>query len=205
VATSRITRPGSHIRNRFKGLIMNRTLLSALTLAVAALSAGQALADEPVGLTRAQVMAELAAARASGDLVGNGETGQKLNELFPGRYAKTVTEPGKTRDEVVSELAQARRNGDLLANGETGLKLNEQFPALYPAQPVAASKTREQVRQELAEAKRTGDILASGESSLKLNELYPNRYPSKAKGQQRAASSDHAAMSSSRDVVASNQ
>jgi hypothetical protein len=184
---------------------MNRTLLSALTLAVAALSAGQALADEPVGLTRAQVMAELADARASGDLIGNGETGMKLNELFPGRYAKKVTEPGKTRDEVVSELAQARRSGDLLADGDTGLKLNEQFPGRYPAQAVVASKTREQVRQELAEARRTGDIVASGESGLKLNELYPNRYPSKASEQQRAASSDHAAMTSSQGAVASNQ
>ena len=41
--------------------------------------------QEP-GKTRAQVLAELAEARRTGDLIANSETGAKYNEIYPGRY-----------------------------------------------------------------------------------------------------------------------
>jgi hypothetical protein len=56
----------------------------ALAFFTATMLAGAAHAD--VGLSRAQVRAELAQAQRSGDLVDY-ETGRKFNELFPGAYA----------------------------------------------------------------------------------------------------------------------
>ena len=51
------------------------------------------------GKTRAQVRAELAEAQRTGDIVANNETGEKLNEQFPQRYAKVL---GGTTDMRVS-------------------------------------------------------------------------------------------------------
>ncbi len=70
----------------------SRTLASALAAAVLAVSAGQVLAADPApqGKTREQVKAELAEALRTGDIVAGGDSGMKLNELFPNRYpAKT--------------------------------------------------------------------------------------------------------------------
>jgi len=39
------------------------------------------------GKTREEVRAELAEAIRTGDIVANNETGERLNEMFPGRYA----------------------------------------------------------------------------------------------------------------------
>jgi hypothetical protein len=146
-------------------------------LLVASLATGAHAQSEK---TREQVKSELAEAIRTGDVVASGETGLKLNELYPQRYpAKTMT-AGKTRAQVTAELAEAIRTGDVLANGDGGLKLNEVFPQRYPATTVASGKTREQVKAELAEAIRTGDVVASGETGLKLNELFPQRYAAKA-------------------------
>ena len=138
---------------------MNRYTLSALTLAVAALSAGHALAfDASAPKTREQVKAELAEAIRTGDIVVNGETGQKANELFPGLYPTKPVAQGKTRAQGKAELAEAIRTGDIVVNGETSQKANELFPSRYPAKPVAQGKTREQVKIELAEAILTGQM-----------------------------------------------
>ncbi|TXG94085.1 MAG: DUF4148 domain-containing protein [Rhodocyclaceae bacterium] len=139
--------------------IMNRYTLSALTLAVAALSAGHALAfDASAPKTREQVKAELAEAIRTGDIVVNGETGQKANKLFPGLYPTKPVAQGKTRAQGKAELAEAIRTGDIVVNGETSQKANELFPSRYPAKQVAQGKTREQVKIELAEAIRTGQM-----------------------------------------------
>lgn len=67
---------------------MNRKYLSTITLALAALAAGNALAaDAAAPKTREQVRAELFEAQRTGDIIANGETGAKLNELFSGRYS----------------------------------------------------------------------------------------------------------------------
>jgi predicted RNase H-like HicB family nuclease len=142
-----------------RNLTMNRSYLSALTIALATLSAGHALAsDASAPKTREQVKAELAEAIRTGDIVVNGETGQKANEMFPGLYPAKPVVQGKTREQVKAELAEAIRTGDIVVNGETGQKANEMFPGLYPAKPVVQGKTREQVKAELAEAIRTGQM-----------------------------------------------
>jgi hypothetical protein len=125
---------------------MNRSYLSAIALAVAALSAGHALAaDVDAPKTRDQVRAELFEAQRTGDIVADGESGQKLNELYPHRYpAVAAAAQGKTRATVQAELQEAQRTGDLVAVGETGQKLNELYPHRYPAAVAAAQgKSRE--------------------------------------------------------------
>ena len=111
---------------------MNRYTLSALTLAVAALSAGHALAfDASAPKTREQVKAELAEAIRTGDIVVNSETGQKANEAFPGLYPAKAAVQGKTREQVKAELAEAIRTGNIVADNESGLKLNQLYPQRY--------------------------------------------------------------------------
>lgn len=90
---------------------------------------------------RADVRAEFDAARQSGDLLADGESSQKLNELHPSWYAQRTIVAGKTRAQVLAELAEAQRTGDIIAAGETGLKLNEIHPGQYPraGRPVYAS------------------------------------------------------------------
>ena len=150
-----------------------RTPLAFLLATAFALAGAQA--HEPV--TRAQVIAETREAARTGDLMAPGDSGMKLNELYPDRYpvAAPATAP-RSRDEVLAELRAAIRSGDVLAAGDTGLKENELHPERYPANAVAAGKTRAQVRAETQEAIRVGDIVAAGESGLKLNEQFPRRY-----------------------------
>jgi hypothetical protein len=148
-----------------------RTTLSLVLLAALGTTA-QAQSEK----TRDQVKAELAEAIRTGNVLANGESGLKLNELYPQRYAHAPAAVATTREQVKVELAEAIRTGNMIANGEVGLKLNEEFPQRYPAVAVASGKTREQVKAETAEAIRTGDMLAAGESGLRLNQLYPQRY-----------------------------
>ena len=154
-----------------------RHTIFALALAAAA---GGAMSQGT--LTREQVKAELAEAVRTGDIVGNGETSQKLNEIYPGRYPAKPVAPGKTRAQVRAELVEAQRTGDIVGNGESGKKLNEMFPSRYPPKPVVAGKTRAEVKAELAEAVRTGDIIVNGETGLKGYELSPGAYPMQARG-----------------------
>ena len=84
------------------------------------------------GLTREQVRAELVEAQRSGDIVVAGESGKKLNELFPGNYPVKTATVVTSRAQVRAELREAQRTGDLVAVGESGKKLNELFPGLYP-------------------------------------------------------------------------
>jgi hypothetical protein len=161
-----------------KDFTMNRSILTAVTLAVAALSTGHALAADVSGpKTRDQVRAELAEAQRTGNILADGETGQMLKDLYPHRYPAAAAPQAKTREQVRAELVEAQRNGDVLADGETGQKLRELNPSRYPAASVTQVTTREQVRAELAEAQRNGDVIADGETGQKLRELYPHRYP----------------------------
>jgi len=138
---------------------MNRSYLSALTVALATLSAGHALAfDASAPKTREQAKAELTEAIRTGDIVINGEIGQKANEMFPGLYPAKPIVQGKTREQVKAELAEAIRTGNIVVGGESNQKANEMFPALYPAKPVVQGKNREQVRAELQAAIRSGQM-----------------------------------------------
>jgi Domain of unknown function (DUF4148) len=157
------------------------TTLRNTTFALAlAAAAGGALSQG--ALTREQVKAELAEAIRTGDFVGNGETGQKLNELSPGRYPAKPVAQGKTRAQVRADLAEAQRTGNIIGNGHSGQKINEMYPGRYPPKPVVAGKTRAEVKAELAEAVRAGDIIVNGETGLKANELSPGACPMQARG-----------------------
>ncbi|MBS3996701.1 MAG: DUF4148 domain-containing protein [Hydrogenophaga sp.] len=161
--------------------------LSVVAIALSTLVAGHALAADPAqAKTREQVRAELAQAQRNGDLIADGETGLRFNQVSPHLYSQaTVAAVGKTRADVKAELAEARRNGDLIANGETGQRFNQLYPQSYAATRTAApagealsqGKTRAQVKAELAQAVRNGDVIADGESGLRYNELFPSRYP----------------------------
>lgn len=111
---------------------MNRKYFSAIALAAATFAAGHALAaDASAPKTREQVKAELAEAIRTGDIIVNGETGQKANEFAPGLYPVKTAAQGKAREQVKAELAEAIRTGDIFANDDRGLKLNEVNPQRY--------------------------------------------------------------------------
>lgn len=167
------------------------TRLSVVAIALSTLVAGHAFAADPAAAkTREQVRAELAQAVRSGDLIADGETGARFNQVSPHLYAQPVA-VAKSRAEVQAELRDAQARGELIADGETGARFNEVAPAQYaavrtPAPAVATAavgKTREQVKAELAEAQANGELIADGETGTKFNQLYPNRYPQPALAQ----------------------
>jgi Domain of unknown function (DUF4148) len=180
VTTGQGHEPGLEIRNFPINEGTNMTTIRNTTIALAlAAAAGGAMSQG--ALTRKQVKAELAEAIRTGDIVGNGETGQKLNEMYPGRYPAKPDAPSKTRAQVRAELFKAQSTGDI-AHGDSGRKLNELYPNRYPPMPAVAGKTRAEVKAELVEAVRTGNIIVNGESGLKANELFPGAYPLQARG-----------------------
>lgn len=128
------------------------------------------------GLTRDQVKAELAEAIRTGNIVTNGESGQKLNELYPSRYLAKQEQVGLTREQVNAELVAAVRSGDIMANGERSRKLNELYPNRYPAKQEQAGLTREQVKAELSAALKSGDYFLNGEIGGKCNEVHPSMH-----------------------------
>jgi Domain of unknown function (DUF4148) len=164
-----------------------KTRLSVVAIALSTLVAGHALAADPsVAKTREQVRAELVEAQRNGDLIADGETGLRFNQVSPHLYSQ-ATVVAKTRADVKAELAQAQANGDLIADGETGARFNEVFPAQYAAartapvvEVVAQGKTRAEVKAELAEAIRNGDLIADGQTGARFKDLNPSRYPAEA-------------------------
>lgn len=83
------------------------------------------------GVTREQVKAELAQAVRSGDIMTGGESGLKLNELYPSRYPAKQVQASVTRAQVKDELAAAIRTGDFLANGEIDGQCKELHPNMH--------------------------------------------------------------------------
>ena len=92
---------------------MKRSALSLIALVSATVLAGPALADVSTGKTREQVRAELAEAIRTGDMPADGESGRKLNEVYPHLYPKQPAVAGKTRQQVKDELSQAQRDGTM--------------------------------------------------------------------------------------------
>ncbi|WP_237174053.1 DUF4148 domain-containing protein [Paracandidimonas lactea] len=116
-----------------------KTLITGLMLSFS-LVAGAAQAtpvDVPERKTRAQVVAELQEARASG-LLSSGELD----------YPPVISDrsSSKSRQTVLAELDAARKAG-MLSNGELD------YP---PASAVKSSKTRAEVRAELAAYEAAG-------------------------------------------------
>ena len=133
---------------------MNRKTLSIITLALATLAGGNAMAQNagPINtlaklqqahpssfspmlanqFSREAVQASLLAAQRKGEIVVNAEAGIPVNEMFPGRYPTQAAERGMSREEVLADLREALRTGEFVANGENGMKLNEIAPGSYP-------------------------------------------------------------------------
>lgn len=84
------------------------------------------------GRTRAEVRAEFATARKSGDLLASGESSLTLNELHTAQHPPLGVVGGKTRAQVLAELADAQRTGETVAAGELGPMLNATHPGVTP-------------------------------------------------------------------------
>ena len=140
------------------------------------LAAFVATAHAEAPKTREQVKAELREAIRTGDVFAGGDSGLKMNELYPQRYPHVAAVETKTRAQVQAELAEAIRSGTMVAAGEGGMSLRDEFPQRYPAVAVAPGRTREEVVAETREAIRSGDMYAAGEAAMKLNEETPQRY-----------------------------
>jgi hypothetical protein len=147
---------------------------TATALLLLAAFAATARAEAPK--SREQVKAELRDAIRSGDVYPAGETGSKLNELYPERYPHVAAVTTTTRAQVKAELVAAIHDGTLIPAGEGALTLRDEYPARYPPLAQAPGRTREEVVAETREAVRIGDMYVAGESGLKLNQE-SQRYP----------------------------
>ena len=122
--------------------------IAAAALVLTAAAAGTAFADETgyvqttSTLSRAEVLAELARARAAGEVNQPGESyGQfRVNEV------KSTT----TRAEVLAELTRARAAGEVPQTGEDYAL----FPQRAQTSATASGRTREEVRAEARRAAR---------------------------------------------------
>ena len=151
--------------------------ITRITLSLALLATVSTAVHAGGDKTRAQVRDEYAEAVRTGDVLAPGDTGLKLNELYPQRYPHAPTAPGATREQVKAEYAEAVRSGDVMAGNETGLRANEAYPQRYPAPAAFAfAKTREQVKAETLQAIRDGDMIPSGEGGATLAQEHPQRY-----------------------------
>jgi hypothetical protein len=124
------------------------TVISAALIALSFAGITQAQAQES-SLTREAVIAELTAARASGELAA----------IQRDSYARTVatmpTVGAKTRAEVVAELTAARASGELAAIQSQGRRNSyEQGGAAAPV----VGKTRAEVKAELQAARASGEL-----------------------------------------------
>jgi hypothetical protein len=100
-------------------------------------------APAAVGLSHAQVKADLAEAIRNGDIVASGESGLKPNQELPQRYPAVVVVASERRAQVNAETPEAVRTGDMVATGEGTMKLNEEFPQCYArAHALYASKAQ---------------------------------------------------------------
>ena len=135
-----------------------RKTASILILSLTAAVAGQAMAAEPAsGLTRAQVLADLAEAQRSGNII-EGEIGLPLNVLNPQQYPAQQQAAGATRAQVIAEFQRARANGELLET-VSGARMSELRPDLYPAKTAQGQAvSRDQVVADLQRARAAGEL-----------------------------------------------
>jgi hypothetical protein len=148
-----------------------RTTVSILALAVAV---GPVFAqDAAAAKTREQVRAELLEAQRTGDVMADGESGMKLNELYPHNFpvSASATAQSRARTEVRAELLEAQRRGDLMSFGDSESAFMQRYPGSASA---ASGLTRAEVKAQLLEAQRRGDWMTS-DSGSSFNGAYPYR------------------------------
>jgi hypothetical protein len=111
--------------------------LGAAAVLVFVACAGTALADDP-GKTRAQVYAELVAARQAGTVV-EGEPAVAQRDVFPWLYpAPEQPSAPKTRAQVRARLKAALRSGEVVT-GLAGLAPRQVYPSWYPSEAYPAA------------------------------------------------------------------
>ena len=134
-----------------------RRSASILILSLTSAAAGHALAAEPAGLTRAQVLADMSAAQRNGTIIDT-RSSLPRNLLQPQQYPAQPQAAGKTRAQVLAELEQARANGELV-EGEAGMRQNQLRPDLYPAQVAQGQTlTSDQVYADMQRARAAGQL-----------------------------------------------
>ena len=135
-------------------------LLSSVAFAQQASAPSSASA----GLTRAEVQAELAWARANGELAMlhrtyGEEQAEPILSRAAGAQGRPFAGPGLTRAEVKAELARAIASGELAIYGEAQAEPIVSRAAGAQGRPFAASGlTREEVKAELARARASGEM-----------------------------------------------
>jgi hypothetical protein len=151
---------------------MNTRLRTTASILVLAVAAGSVVAqDAAAPKTREQVRAELLEAQRTGDVMVDGETGRKLNELYPSKFPASATAQSRTRTEVRAELLEAQRRGDLMSFGDSESAFTQRYPGRASA---ASGLTRAEVKAQLLEAQRRGDWMTS-DSGSSFNGAYPYR------------------------------
>lgn len=122
---------------------MSKLSVVAAAIAVTLAVMGRAHADEAAGPSRAQVIAELQAARASGELGA-----MTAEDSGSARLTAALTGPGLTRAEVIAEVIAARARGELdaLFGEDSGsMHLAQRQPAappvIYAGQGPVAQRT----------------------------------------------------------------
>lgn len=154
---------------------MNTSLKTTGSLIALAL-AGSVFAQDPgAAKTREQVRAELIEAQQRGEVMVDGETGRKLNELSPRSFPSSMTAQGKTRAEVQAELLEAQRRGEVMAGGDSDSVFTQRYPGGASAMAAGPGRTRAEVKAELLEAQRRGEIMMGGDSESSFNGVYPYR------------------------------
>lgn len=146
-----------------------RTTVSILALAVAAVPVFAQ--DAAAAKTREQVRAELLEAQRTGDVMADGESGMRLNELYPRNFPASTTAQGRARTEVRSELLEAQRRGELMSFGDSESAFTQRYPGSTPA---TSGMTRAEVKAQLLDAQRRGELMTSDSGST-INGAYPYR------------------------------
>jgi len=147
-------------------------------LGTLALAAGSALAADPDSATpprsRAEVVAEVLAARAAGTLAPAGEHAEAP-------AATTIGQASRTRAEVEAEVLEARRTGQLIAAGEG---------ELFPAVPASSGPvlTRATVKAEVLAARAAGELVPAGEGPFAEAPVSTARHDEQANVHTRTAS-----------------
>jgi hypothetical protein len=142
----------------FSQMRTKETIMKKLNAALAALAATAMLtaagAASAQGMSRAEVVAQLKAAQASGQLAAL--TSQDSGSA----YLASQYRPTRTRSEVDSELGQARADGQLAA------LTSQDSGSAYLTRHFVPTEPRAQVVAELSAAQRSGALAAmTGEDS----------------------------------------
>jgi hypothetical protein len=168
----------------------NRRLLTLSLAVVSAFGGTAAHAQEGAPLTRAQVIAELRAALAAGE-VPHGDLDISARNGGPDDSPARMAASTDTRAHVAADLRQAEKAGDVRV-GDSSRTLAEIDPARYPQPAEQPGLTRAQVVADLHKAERLGDM-SFGEEGKTMAEEFPQRYAAARASEQREALAQHPA------------